>query len=92
MTQISVVIPVYNYAMLLTRAVESVVNQPGEGFEVIIVDDGSTDETESVAKSLMARFPPHHFVQPARESRSRCCQKSGYGASERGIYPVPGCG
>ena len=65
MTQISVVIPAYNYAALLTRAVESVVNQPGEGFEVIIIDDGSTDQTESVAKSLVARFP--HITSYTRQ-------------------------
>ena len=56
MPQISVVIPSYNYATVLTRAVESVTRQPGEAFEVLIVDDGSTDETEQVARLLVTYF------------------------------------
>jgi glycosyltransferase involved in cell wall biosynthesis len=43
--EITVVIPVYNRRPLLTEAVRSVLDQSYGGFECIIVDDGSTDET-----------------------------------------------
>lgn len=39
----SVIIPVYNCAALLPRAIRSVLSQKGEDFEIIIVNDGSTD-------------------------------------------------
>lgn len=45
---ISVVIPTYNRSTVLQRAVESILEQTYQNFEVLIVDDGSTDETESV--------------------------------------------
>jgi glycosyltransferase involved in cell wall biosynthesis len=43
----SIIIPAFNYAGLLGRAISSVLTQSGDDFELIIVDDGSTD-TEKV--------------------------------------------
>jgi glycosyltransferase involved in cell wall biosynthesis len=50
-TQISVVVPTYNRAQLLPRTIDSVLNQTLADFELIIVDDGSTDDTPSVIES-----------------------------------------
>ncbi len=49
---VSVVIPVYNRETLLPRAVQSILTQTYQNLEVIIVDDGSTDNTLAVAQSL----------------------------------------
>lgn len=46
----SVVIPTYNRADLLRRTLESVFAQECRDFEVIVMDDGSTDHTESIVK------------------------------------------
>ncbi len=45
---ISVIIPTYNRVAFLARAVESVLGQSFADFELLVVDDGSTDETNSV--------------------------------------------
>ena len=45
---ISVVIPTYNYAAFLPRAIDSVLQQTYSNYEVIVIDDGSTDDTVQV--------------------------------------------
>jgi GT2 family glycosyltransferase len=48
----SVIIPAYNSATTLTRAVESVITQSWPADEVIVIDDGSTDDTLQVARGF----------------------------------------
>lgn len=50
--RVSVVIPAYNAARFLAETVESLRQQTTPVHEIIIVDDGSTDETEQVVQSL----------------------------------------
>jgi glycosyltransferase involved in cell wall biosynthesis len=49
---ISVVLPIYNGAKTIRRAVESVLAQTYKNFEFIIINDGSTDETPEILTSL----------------------------------------
>lgn len=52
MPKVSVVIPTYNRAHLLGRAIQSVLDQTYRDFEIIIVDDASSDNTEEVVKGF----------------------------------------
>ena len=51
-TFVSVVMPVYNGALYLKEAIESVLNQSYSNFELIILNDGSTDSTENIILSF----------------------------------------
>jgi glycosyltransferase involved in cell wall biosynthesis len=61
----SVIVPVYNRATLLPRTIHSLLNQEFRDFEIIIVDDGSTDETEVVVSSFQD-IRIKYFKQPNR--------------------------
>lgn len=48
----SIIIPTYNRSKLLVRAIASAQPQMQQGDEILVMDDGSTDDTEAVVKSL----------------------------------------
>ena len=52
---VSVIIPTFNRASFVRQAIESVLQQRFQDYELIVVDDGSTDETRSVVESLGPR-------------------------------------
>lgn len=63
---ITTIIPVYNRPRQLAEAVQSVLSQDYRPIEIIIVDDGSTDATLALAKSLAEQHPDiiHVATQP----------------------------
>lgn len=54
-TKISVIIPCYNQAIFLSKALDSLFAQSYNDWEAVIINDGSTDNTEQVAKDYTAR-------------------------------------
>lgn len=52
---VAIIIPTYNYAQFLPYAIESALNQDYEHIEVIVVNDGSTDNTDEVMEAFKGR-------------------------------------
>lgn len=73
---VSTIIPVHNRAEMLREAVQSMLDQTYRPIEVVIVDDGSTDDTPQVAEALAAQHPevvrvlrqPNAGPGPARQA------------------------
>lgn len=63
--QFSIIIPTYNYAHFLSRAIDSCISQEGEDWEIIVVDDGSTDNTKDILEPYMIRrsYPIRYIMQ-----------------------------
>ncbi len=73
MPHVTVIIPTWNRAKWLKKSVESVLSQRFQDFELIVVDDASTDSTEEVLESYSGKirtiFLPENFgVSAARNT------------------------
>ena len=73
--KVSVIIPTYNRAYILRDAIESVLRQTYVNFELIVVDDGSTDETAKIVKGFPD--PRIRFVQRPRNGGVAAAKNTG---------------
>lgn len=55
MTKFSIIIPVYNSEMYIRNCLDSIMTQTFSEFEVIVINDGSTDSTPSIIKNYMSK-------------------------------------
>ncbi|KAF3982296.1 MAG: glycosyltransferase family 2 protein [Methylococcales symbiont of Hymedesmia sp. n. MRB-2018] len=58
---LSIIIPCYNYADTLTRAINSVLLQVADDVEFLVIDDGSTDNTATVVADILANHTQRAF-------------------------------
>lgn len=65
----SIVIPTYNRANYLSKTMRSILNQTFKDFELIIIDDGSTDDTESVISQTFSTDQRVIYHWKANEER-----------------------
>jgi glycosyltransferase involved in cell wall biosynthesis len=80
---VSVVIPSYNAARTIGRAVQSVLQQDYGRFEVIVADDGSTDSTEKVVRQV---GDPRITFQPAEKNGGAAAARNRGIRSASGAY------
>lgn len=83
---VSVIVPVYNIAGRLPACLESLRAQTLAGFECILVDDGSTDESGAVCDEFAASFPAARVIHKANGGLSSA-RNAGLDAA-RGRYVV----
>jgi glycosyltransferase involved in cell wall biosynthesis len=69
---VSVILPTYNRASTLGRAVDSVLKQTFDDFELIIIDDGSTDESDAVLRA----YTNDGRVRVIRQARNTGCAEA----------------
>lgn len=83
---VSVVLTSYNYGRFLRRALESVREQTEQDYELVVVDDGSTDDTPRVAQAFADEYPqlPVTLVRTRNGGASRA-RNIGIGVA-RGRY------
>jgi glycosyltransferase involved in cell wall biosynthesis len=82
MSLVRVVIPTYNRSKLVSNAVDSVLSQTLADLQVVVVDDGSSDDTGAVVGSMAARDP--RVVYHRKENGGAAsAQNAGYGIPVR---------
>lgn len=81
--RVSVVIPTYNRAHLIHRAIKSVLDQTYKDLEIIIVDDGSKDNTEDIVKNF--KNNKIRYIKHKKNKGASAARNTGVKAS-RGEY------
>ena len=66
----SIIIPTYNREKFLPKAIESVINQSHNNWELIIVDDGSTDNTKSLIEDYQKKENRIKYIFQENKERS----------------------
>ena len=63
MTKVSIIVPCYNQARFLPKAIKAIQTQSLQDWECIIVDDGSTDNTAEIAANMALTDPRIRLIQ-----------------------------
>lgn len=82
--KVDVIIPVYNGGKFIKEAIDSILNQTYQDFRILIVDDGSSDNTISIVQSIQKEtakivlFEQAHFGQPKTINRGLAATSADY--------------
>lgn len=75
MPKFSIIIPVHNVEKYLKKCLDSVMNQTYKNYEVIVIDDGSTDDSKKIAKKYKVNLIETEFVGVS-EARNMAIKKA----------------
>lgn len=78
---ISIIVPMYNCEQYITRLIESMYNQINKNFELILVNDGSTDRSLELAKSILEKTDVKYKIINQENSGVSVARNSGIKAS-----------
>ena len=79
MTKVSIIVPAYNVEDYIQKCLESLVNQTLQDIEIIVVNDGSTDQTKSRIEKFMLAYP----------EKIKYLEKTNGGLSDARNYGLP---
>ena len=77
--QLSVVVPVYNLEGTLSRCVSSILSQTFQDFELLLIDDGSTDNTLEIARRHVGQ---DSRVRVLHQENAGVCRARNHAVSE----------
>ncbi|MFJ2195209.1 glycosyltransferase family 2 protein [Streptomyces violaceusniger] len=86
---VSVIIPCHDYGHYLPQAVHSVLAQTHPDWELVVVDDGSTDDTAAVARSLIADHPDRRIRLLRQANAGVSAARNAGIAATTGRYVLP---
>lgn len=79
----SVIVPAYNRAKLIRRSIQSILNQGYRDFELIVVDDASTDGTEEIVKGF--QDPRIRYIRHDKNRGASAARNTGVKAAKGGF-------
>lgn len=85
---ISVIMPVYNAAPYLRRALDSVCNQTLRDLEILCINDGSTDESPGILAEYAARDPRIRLIDHGENRGYACAMNTGFDAAQGEVIGI----
>ena len=79
MNKVTIIVPFYNVEEYIERSIKSLVTQSLEEIEIILVNDGSKDGSEEIAKKYVAMYP----------EKIKYLEKENGGLSDARNYAIP---
>lgn len=67
MEKVSIIIPVYNAELVIARCLDSVIAQTYKNIDVILINDGSLDNSEEICNEYVSKY--HHITLINQENR-----------------------
>ena len=77
MTKISVIVPVYNVEELLSKCLDSLINQTFDDYEVVVVNDGSPDNSQKIIDEYYKKHP--NIIRPLKKENGGLSSARNYG-------------
>ena len=77
MPKVSIIVPVYNVSAFLPRCLDSLVNQTLKDIEIIVVNDGSTDESQAIIDTYSANYP--HIIKAFKKQNGGLSDARNFG-------------
>ena len=74
--KISVILPVYNSQEFLSQSINSILNQTYKNFELIIINDGSTDNSKEICKYFSKKDNRIIFIDKDHEGLTKSLNKA----------------
>lgn len=84
---VSVIVPVYNLSQYISQTLNSIINQDFDSYEIIVIDDGSTDDSLDIAYETLSQTDIPHKIIHQRNSGVSVARNNGIEVS-RGKYIV----
>lgn len=81
--KLSICIPTLNRGSFIGESLESIICQATDEVEIVIVDGGSTDNTQEVVRQYQQRFRNLHYIQKDAEKRGGGSSAPSYGGFDR---------
>lgn len=78
---VSIIIPTYNAGQYIREALSSALSQNYQNFEIIVIDDGSTDDTEEIIKKYFIK-DNIHYIQTKHSGLASMARNTGLKASK----------
>jgi glycosyltransferase involved in cell wall biosynthesis len=86
--RISIVVPAYNEESTITCVISSLLREIPEVHEIIVVDDGSSDRTASIAEEFSHNYPTVHLLRQPTNKGKTAALRAGFAASTGDIVLV----